>query len=70
MTDAPHPLLNDRCKVSMDIGDNFGDNSATMRCQLLRGHKGPHQEQWSGFANRGLIFEATLTWVQKKKANT
>lgn len=32
------------CNAHLYIADNFGDNHATMRCQLVPGHDGPHQE--------------------------
>lgn len=32
------------CNAHLYIGDNFGDNHATMRCQLPHGHEGRHQE--------------------------
>ena len=55
------------CKALLDIGDNYGDNSATMHCQLLAGHKGTHQEKWTGYGSRrGLVFFATLIWYQRK----
>lgn len=34
------------CNAHLYIGDNFGDNHATMRCQLTPGHKGPHREEF------------------------
>lgn len=59
--------MSEPCTGKLEIGDNYGDNSATMKCQLLKGHRGPHQEQWNGYGNRrGLVIHATLTWVQKK----
>ncbi|WP_163056785.1 hypothetical protein [Acidithiobacillus ferrooxidans] len=33
------------CNRRMSIADDMGDNEASIRCQLPRGHKGPHQEQ-------------------------
>jgi len=32
------------CNARLYIADNFGDNHATMRCQLSKGHDGSHQE--------------------------
>ena len=34
------------CNAHLYIGDNFGDNHATMRCQLELGHDGPHKEEF------------------------
>lgn len=60
-------VMSESCTGRLSIGDNYGDNEATMRCQLPKGHKGPHQEKWSGFGSRrGLIFDAKLTWTQRK----
>jgi hypothetical protein len=35
-----------QCNARLYIGDNFGDNHATMRCQLAPGHLGPHVETY------------------------
>jgi hypothetical protein len=35
----------------MTIADDMGDSSATVRCQLSKGHKGLHQEQYSDSTN-------------------
>ncbi len=35
------------CNRHMSIADDMGDNEASIRCQLPRGHKGPHQEQYT-----------------------
>ena len=32
------------CNAHLYIGDNYGDNHATMRCQLPQGHEGYHKE--------------------------
>lgn len=32
------------CNARLCIGDNFGDNHATMRCQKAPGHEGKHRE--------------------------
>ena len=34
------------CNAHLSIGDDFGDNSATMRCSLKAGHDGKHREEW------------------------
>lgn len=33
-----------KCMAELHIGDDYGDNQATIRCQLEVGHEGPHQE--------------------------
>lgn len=45
------------CKAELHIADDYGDNHATMRCQLQEGHEGPHEER---FERNG---EVVLTWV-------
>lgn len=46
-----------QCNARLYIGDIYGDNHATMRCQLEPEHNGPHQEifQRSGKP-------VTITW--------
>jgi hypothetical protein len=34
------------CTAVLHIADDFGDNWATMRCQLDAGHPGPHRERY------------------------
>lgn len=34
------------CNAHLYIWRNYGDNHATMRCQLLKGHKGKHIEKY------------------------
>ena len=56
-----------KCKAVMTIYDDYGDNHATIRCQLEFGHEGHHQEEWSGYGSGdGLTVFATLTWFEKK----
>jgi len=35
------------CNAHLYIGDDFGDNHATMRCQLPKGHIGVHRETFT-----------------------
>jgi hypothetical protein len=35
------------CNARLYIGDDFGDNRATMLCQLPPGHTGPHREDYN-----------------------
>jgi hypothetical protein len=32
------------CDATIEFGDDHGDNNTTFHCQLLKGHKGRHQE--------------------------
>lgn len=34
------------CKAELHIGDDYGDNRATMKCQGKLGHEGKHFEDW------------------------
>lgn len=38
--------IDGECNAHLYISDNFGDNHATMRCQLGSGHSGPHEERF------------------------
>lgn len=33
-----------QCNAHLYVGDNCGDNHATMRCQLENGHEGNHRD--------------------------
>jgi hypothetical protein len=46
------------CNARMSIADDYGDNSATIRCQLAAGHEGLHQEQYT--RKGGTV---TITWT-------
>jgi hypothetical protein len=39
------------CKAELEIADDYGDNHATMKCQLEKGHEGKHKEDF----NRGIV---------------
>lgn len=34
------------CNAELHIADDFGDNHATMKCQLEEGHNGKHREEF------------------------
>ena len=55
------------CNARLFIGDNYGDNSTTIRCQLAPNHTGLHQEQYES-QKGGLV---TITWVadERKKCD-
>jgi hypothetical protein len=48
------------CNAYCLIGDSFGDNEAIMRCQLAKGHEGPHRET---FRNGTCV----LTWERDER---
>jgi hypothetical protein len=35
------------CNAELHIADDHNDNHATMKCQLDKGHSGPHTEEFS-----------------------
>lgn len=42
------------CKAELHIADDYGDNHATMHCDLEDGHSGPHIERFRlGIGERG-----------------
>ncbi len=45
------------CNVRLEIGDNYGDNTATMRCQLEPGHDGRHREEFEREEGKKVIVE-------------
>lgn len=52
------------CNARLYIGDNYGDNHATMRCGLTPGHKGPHKETYLQPGNDGTVI---VTWDVDEK---
>ena len=52
----------DECNARLFIADNYGDGTATMRCQLPLGHVGLHQEQ---FDRKG--GPVTITWTADER---
>ena len=46
------------CNARLYIGDDFGDNTATMRCSMSPGHPLPHRECCSRF---------TVTWNKDER---
>jgi len=54
------------CNACLFIADNYGDNSATIRCQLAPNHEGLHREQFE--REGGAV---TITWAvdERKKCD-
>jgi len=50
------------CNAHLYIGDNFGDNHATMRCQLPRDHEGAHTEKYNSAGN-----PVVVNWVNDER---
>lgn len=59
----------EKCKAELHIADDYGDNHATMRCQLDEGHDGSHAEHWKSddarYAPRS--HRCTVTWEGSDK---
>lgn len=49
---GPPDDVEGECNARLYIGDDYGDNHATMRCSLHAGHEGSHQETWRNGACR------------------
>jgi hypothetical protein len=55
------PEVPETCQAVLYIGDDHGDNHATMRCQLPHGHEGRHQEEYEpGIEGQ----KVTVTWTK------
>ena len=54
---GPPKDVEGECNARLEIGDDYGDNCATMRCKLEPGHPGPHQETFQN--NHGKV---VVTW--------
>jgi len=52
------------CKETLEIADDFGDNHATMHCQLPKNHRLlPHQETYTSDSG----YRVTVQWEKTKK---
>ena len=51
------------CNARLYVGDDFGDNHATMRCELEPGHEGPHKEAYT----QTLGGEVVVTWENDER---
>jgi len=61
MMNGPPKDVEGECNARLSIGDDYGDNSATIRCQLAPGHDGPHQECYNA-GYHGDVNNVTITW--------
>ena len=43
---GPPKDVEGQCNARLCIGDDYGDNEATMRCQLSPGHADTHREEF------------------------
>lgn len=53
----------EECNILLKIGDDYGDNECTMRCQEPNSHRGLHQEQYKSQGNG----QVTVTWEHEDK---
>lgn len=51
------------CNAVLAIGDDYGDNQATMRCQREPGHQGRHAERWRAGEDNW----AEVTWDKDER---
>ena len=60
---------NRQCNRCMSIGDDHGDNEATMRCDLPMGHEGPHRETYESHSHGKVTvsFERGFTPVRVER---
>lgn len=59
---GPPKNVRGECNARLEIGDDYGDSSVTMRCTLKPGHDGPHREEF--VANGGAV---VVTWEKADK---
>ena len=45
-----------KCKARLVLGDDYGDNSVTFRCQMMNGHSGAHVEEFN---------HVTMLWTKE-----
>lgn len=43
------------CNAQLHIADDYGDNHATMRCQLPKDHTGAHREAYSSLVGGQVV---------------
>jgi len=51
-----------KCKAVLSIGDDYGDNSCTMHCQLDKRHAGSHFETYINSTQQKVV----VTWSKEK----
>ncbi len=58
-----------QCNRIMSMGDDYGDNETTIRCQLPMGHHGPHQESYESewYDTVTITFQKGSTPVQMSR---
>jgi len=62
---GPPKNVEGECNARLSIADDYGDNAATMRCQLAPGHDGPHQETYdAGYHGTNTV---VITWEKDSR---
>ena len=59
---GPPKDVEGECNARLHIGDDYGDNCATMRCGLSPGHEGLHREEHGETGN-----PVVVTWVKDER---
>jgi len=52
---GPPKDVEGECNARLHVGDDYGDNHATMRCQLKPGHKGMHKEEYDSHTGKVVV---------------
>ena len=55
MWDGPPRDVEGECNAHLLIGDDHGDNHATMRCSLPAGHGGVKKEEYNSRGKAGVV---------------
>lgn len=56
------------CRATIRFGDDYADNCTTFHCQLIKGHKGRHQEKGDmGYGEDSIPY--ILEWKEKSRAS-
>ena len=56
-----------KCNVTIEFGDDFGDNHTTFHCRLEKGHKGKHREKGDMSYDNKLTHPYILEWEDEHK---
>jgi hypothetical protein len=63
MAYGPPEDVDGECNARLFIGDDYGDNECTIRCQLQPNHGGKHREVWNPL-NMGIV---TIEWEHDER---
>ena len=55
---GPSKDIKGKCNARLIIGDDHGDNHATMKCQLPERHDGLHEEKYASIESGKVV----VTW--------